>query len=39
MSGFVKAELRSQATLFPERIDDYTVDDNSVKVSVRRRAR
>ena len=29
MSGFIEGENRDQATLFPERIDDY-VDENSV---------
>jgi len=32
MSGFVKGESRSQATLFPERIDDYIAEDNQVRV-------
>jgi transposase len=29
MSGFIEGENRHQATMFPERIDDY-VDENSV---------
>lgn len=32
MSGFIKGEARSQATLFPERIDDYIAEDNAVRV-------
>jgi hypothetical protein len=32
MSGFIKGEARSQATLFPERIDDYISKENTVKV-------
>jgi len=29
MSGFIEGENRYQATMFPERIDDY-IDENSV---------
>ena len=32
MSGFIEGEDRNQATLFPERLDDYVVDDNPVRV-------
>jgi transposase len=32
MSGFIKGEARSQATLFPEALDDYIAEDNSVRV-------
>ena len=32
MSGFIKGEARSQATLFPERIDDYISEENPVRV-------
>jgi transposase len=32
MSGFIQGEARSQATLFPERIDDYITEDNPVRV-------
>lgn len=32
MSGFIEGESRSQATLFPERIDDYIAEDNAVRV-------
>ena len=32
MSGFTQGEARSQATLFPERIDDYISEDNPVRV-------
>ena len=32
MTGFIKGEARSQATLFPERIDDYIAEDNPVRV-------
>jgi transposase len=32
MSGFIKGEDRSQATLFPERLDDYVAEDSSVRV-------
>jgi hypothetical protein len=34
MSGFIEGESRSQATLFPERIDDYIADENAVSISV-----
>jgi len=31
MPRFVEAEPRSQATLFPERIEDYIDDNNPVR--------
>ena len=32
MSGFIEGENRYQATLFPEQLDDYITEDNSVRV-------
>ncbi|MBT5218818.1 MAG: IS1182 family transposase [Woeseia sp.] len=32
MSGFIEGQDRTQATLFPERIDDYVAEDSSVRV-------
>ncbi len=32
MSGFIEGEDRNQATLFPERLDDYVAEDSSVRV-------
>ncbi len=32
MSGFIEGEARAQATLFPERLDDYIAEDNAVRV-------
>ena len=32
MSGFIEGENRNQATLFPERLDDYVTEDNPVRV-------
>jgi hypothetical protein len=32
MSGFIQGEDRSQATLFPERLDDYVTEDGAVRV-------
>lgn len=32
MSGFIQGTSRSQATLFPDRIDDYITEDNSIRV-------
>ncbi len=32
MSGFIEGEDRHQATLFPERLDDYVAEDSSVRV-------
>ena len=32
MSGFIEGENRQQATMFPERLDDYITEENSVRV-------
>ena len=32
MSGFIKGEDRFQATLFPERLDDYVAEDSACRV-------
>ena len=32
MSGFIQGDDRQQATLFPERLDDYIAEDNAVRV-------
>ena len=32
MSGFIEGDNRQQATLFPERLDDYITEENSVRV-------
>ena len=32
MSGFIEGEDRYQATLFPERLDDYIGEDSAVRV-------
>ena len=32
MSDFIKGEDRHQATLFPERLDDYIAEDSAVRV-------
>ena len=32
MSGFIEGEDRTQATMFPERLDDYVGEDSSVRV-------
>ena len=32
MNRFITAEARAQATLFPERIDDYIDEENPVRV-------
>lgn len=32
MSGFIEGEDRNQATLFPERLDDYVAEENPVRV-------
>ncbi len=32
MSGFIEGEDRTQATLFPERLDDYVTEDSAVRV-------
>ncbi|MFT7525078.1 MAG: transposase [Arenicella sp.] len=31
MTRFIKAESRAQATLFPERIEDYIDEENPVR--------
>ncbi len=31
MSGFIEVEEQTQATLFPERIDDYVAEDSPVR--------
>ena len=32
MSGFIQGEDRFQATLFPERLDDYVAEDSACRV-------
>jgi transposase len=32
MTGFIEGESRAQATLFPERLDDYIAEDSPVRV-------
>jgi transposase len=32
MSGFIEGEDRHQATLFPERLDDYLAEDSAVRI-------
>ncbi len=32
MSGFIEGEDRTQATLFPERLDDYIAEESAVRV-------
>ena len=32
MSGFIEGEARTQATLFPERLDDYITEEHAVRV-------
>ncbi len=32
MSGFIEGENRFQSTLFPESLDDYIAEDNSIRV-------
>ncbi len=32
MSGFIEGEDRNQATLFPERLDEYIAEDSAVRV-------
>jgi transposase len=32
MSRFIEGEDRRQATLFPERLDDYVAEDSPVRV-------
>ena len=31
MSDFIEGEARTQATLFPERLDDYIAEENAVR--------
>ena len=39
LSGFIEGEDRTQATLFPERIDDYVAEDSPVRVAAKRTQR
>lgn len=32
MSGFIVGECRTQATLLPDRLDDYLNEENAVRV-------
>ena len=32
MSGFIEGTCRTQATLFPERLDDYLTEENDIRV-------
>ena len=32
MSGFIEGACRSQATLFPDRLDDYLTEENDIRV-------
>lgn len=32
MSGFIKGACRTQATLFPDRLDDYITEENTIRV-------
>ena len=32
MSGFIEGESRAQATLFPDRLDDYLTEENEIRV-------
>ena len=32
MTDFIEGKNRKQATLFPERLDDYIAEDNAVRV-------
>ena len=32
MSGFIVGECRTQATFFPDRLDDYLNEENAVRV-------
>jgi len=34
MTDFIEGECRTQATLFPERLDDYIAEENPVRVNV-----
>ena len=32
MSGFIEGASRAQATLFPDRLDDYITEENDIRV-------
>ena len=32
MSGFIEGTSRTQATLFPDRLDDYLTEENEIRV-------
>ena len=32
MSGFIAGTCRTQATLFPDRLDDYIAEENTIRV-------
>ena len=32
MSGFIAGTCRAQATLFPDRLDDYITEENTIRV-------
>ena len=32
MSGFIEGRCRTQATLFPDRLDDYITEENEIRV-------
>ena len=32
MSGFIEGTCRTQATLFPDRLDNYITEENSIRV-------
>ena len=32
MSGFIEGTCRTQATLFPDRLDDYLTEENEIRV-------
>ena len=32
MSGFIEGENRFQSTLFPESLEDYIAEDNSIRI-------
>ncbi len=32
MSGFIKGACRTQATLFPDSLDDYITEENTIRV-------
>ena len=32
MSGFIEGACRTQATLFPDRLDDYITAENDIRV-------